>query len=100
MSGAAIDKLIRPTNRVYPFPKLSVIVPFYNEEDSIDPMYAAIVQAVSPLQISFEMVFVDDGSRDATALRAEEIARRDARVRVVKFRRNYGQTAAMAAGIQ
>jgi glycosyltransferase involved in cell wall biosynthesis len=85
---------------VYPFPKLSVIVPFYNEEDSIDPMYAAIVQAVSPLQISFEMVFVDDGSRDATALRAEDIARRDARVRVVKFRRNYGQTAAMAAGIQ
>jgi glycosyltransferase involved in cell wall biosynthesis len=85
---------------VYPFPKLSVIVPFYNEEDSIDPMYAAIVRAVEPLAIPFEMVFVDDGSRDATVLRAEEIARRDARVRVVKFRRNYGQTAAMAAGIQ
>jgi len=85
---------------VYPFPQLSVIVPFYNEEDSIEPMYAAIVRAVSPLQVSFEMVFVDDGSRDSTALRAEEIARRDARVRIVKFRRNYGQTAAMAAGIQ
>jgi glycosyltransferase involved in cell wall biosynthesis len=85
---------------LYPFPQLSVIVPFYNEEDSIDPMYAAIVRAVDPLQVSFEMVFVDDGSRDTTALRAEEIARRDPRVRVVKFRRNYGQTAAMAAGIQ
>jgi len=85
---------------VYPFPKLSVIVPFYNEEDSIEPMYAAIVRAVTPLQISFEMVFVDDGSRDSTVLRGEEIARRDARVRIVKFRRNYGQTAAMAAGIQ
>jgi glycosyltransferase involved in cell wall biosynthesis len=46
------------------------------------------------------MVFVDDGSRDSTVLRGEEIARRDARVRIVKFRRNYGQTAAMAAGIQ
>ncbi len=46
------------------------------------------------------MVFVDDGSRDATALRGEEIARRDPRVRFVKFRRNYGQTAAMAAGIE
>jgi len=44
-------------------------------------------------------VFVDDGSRDATCARGEAIARRDARVRVVKFRRNYGQTAAMAAGI-
>jgi glycosyltransferase involved in cell wall biosynthesis len=81
-------------------PKLSVIVPFYNEEDSIGPMHAAIVAAVEPLKIEFEMVFVDDGSRDATVLRADEIARTDPRVRVVKFRRNYGQTAAMAAGIE
>src|SRR5450432_550146 len=81
-------------------PKLSVIVPFYNEEDSIKPMYAAIVRAVEPLNIPFEMVFVDDGSRDSTAMRGEEIARCDARVRIVKFRRNYGQTAAMAAGIE
>src|ERR1700738_3903378 len=54
-------------------PKISVIVPFYNEEDSIGPMYAAIVAAVRALQILFEMVFVDDGSADATALRGEGI---------------------------
>jgi glycosyltransferase involved in cell wall biosynthesis len=83
-----------------PAPRLSVIAPFYNEEDSIGPMHEAIVAAIEPLEISFEMVFVDDGSRDATAMRAEEIARRDPRVRFVKFRRNYGQTAAMAAGIE
>src|SRR5665213_323237 len=81
-------------------PKLSVIVPFYNEEDSIGPLYAAVVSAVVPLQIPFELVFVDDGSRDATALRADEIAQRDPRVRLLRFRRNYGQTAAMAAGIE
>jgi glycosyltransferase involved in cell wall biosynthesis len=81
-------------------PKLSVIVPFYNEEESIGPMHEAIVAAVGPLNISFEMVFVDDGSKDATARRGEEIARGDPRVRFVKFRRNYGQTAAMAAGIE
>jgi glycosyltransferase involved in cell wall biosynthesis len=81
-------------------PQLSLIVPFYNEEDSIGPMHAAIVKAVEPLAVTFEMVFVDDGSRDSTALRGEEIARRDPRVRLVKFRRNYGQTAAMAAGIE
>jgi glycosyltransferase involved in cell wall biosynthesis len=81
-------------------PKLSVIVPFFNEEDSIVPMYAAIVQAVEPLALRFEMVFVDDGSSDATVLRGEQIARRDPRLRLVKFRRNYGQTAAMAAGIE
>jgi glycosyltransferase involved in cell wall biosynthesis len=68
-------------------PQLSVIVPFYNEEDSIGPMHAAIVAAVEPLRVSFEMVFVDDGSRDATASRADDIARRDPRVRFVKFRR-------------
>src|SRR3984885_128997 len=62
-------------------------------------MHDAIVAAVEALNIPFEMVFVDDGSRDSTALRGEEIARHDPRVRFVKFRRNYGQTAAMAAGI-
>jgi glycosyltransferase involved in cell wall biosynthesis len=81
-------------------PKLSVIVPFFNEQDSIEPLYAAIVGAVTPLQIPFEMVFVDDGSKDLTFARAVELARADPRVRVVKFRRNYGQTAAMAAGIE
>ena len=85
---------------MYPPPKLSVIVPYYNEEDSIGAMHDAIVAAIGPLGISFEMVFVDDGSRDQTAARAEDIARRDPRVRFVKFRRNYGQTAAMAAGIE
>jgi glycosyltransferase involved in cell wall biosynthesis len=81
-------------------PDLSVIVPFYNEEESIAAMHAAIVQAVEPIGISFEMVFVDDGSRDRTLQVATEIARHDERLRVVKFRRNYGQTPAMAAGIE
>jgi len=90
---------MRPSIGVSAIPKLSVIVPFFNEEDSIAPLHAAIVRAVEPLQIAFEMVFVDDGSKDGTAARAEEIARLDPRVRFVKFRRNYGQTAAMAAGI-
>jgi glycosyltransferase involved in cell wall biosynthesis len=78
-------------------PKLSIIVPFYNEEDNIQRMHAAIASAVEPLGVPFEMVMVDDGSRDATLALATEIA---SRVRVVKFRRNYGQTPAMAAGIE
>jgi glycosyltransferase involved in cell wall biosynthesis len=81
-------------------PDLSVIVPFYNEEDNIQRMHAAIVGALEPLGIPFEMVFVDDGSRDRTLERAVAIARQDPRARVVKFRRNYGQTPAMAAGIE
>jgi glycosyltransferase involved in cell wall biosynthesis len=81
-------------------PKLSIIVPFYNEEESIGPLYAAIVSAIDPLKITYEMVFVDDGSRDNTVQLATDLARRDPRVRLVKFRRNYGQTPAMAAGIE
>lgn len=81
-------------------PKLSVIVPLYNEEASVEPLHAAIVAALEPLRIEFEILLVDDGSRDTTHARAVEVARRDVRVRVVKFRRNYGQTAAMAAGIE
>jgi glycosyltransferase involved in cell wall biosynthesis len=81
-------------------PELSVIVPFYNEEDNVARMHAAIVGAIEPLDIPFEMVFVDDGSRDRTLECAIAVARQDSRVRIVKFRRNYGQTPAMAAGIE
>jgi glycosyltransferase involved in cell wall biosynthesis len=80
-------------------PELSIVVPLYNEEESLRPLYGAITHAVVPLGISFEIVFVDDGSRDATVRIADEIARSDPRVCLVKFRRNYGQTPAMAAGI-
>lgn len=80
-------------------PELSIVVPLYNEEESLRPLYGAITHAVAPLGISFEIVFVDDGSRDATVRIADEIARSDPRVCLVKFRRNYGQTPAMAAGI-
>lgn len=81
-------------------PAVSVIVPLYNEQESIRPLYAAIVEALGDLGRPFEMVFVDDGSSDGTVAAAASLARLDARLRVVKFRRNYGQTAAMAAGIE
>ncbi|HEX7115479.1 MAG TPA: glycosyltransferase family 2 protein [Steroidobacter sp.] len=81
-------------------PSLSVIVPLYNEQDCIVPLHEAITQALEELGRSYEIVFVDDGSTDATVAIATEIARRDPHLRIVKFRRNYGQTAAMAAGIE
>jgi len=64
------------------------------------PGDTAIVEAVEPLGQPFEMVFVDDGSKDGTLRIATGLAASDPRVRVVKFRRNYGQTPAMAAGIE
>ena len=80
--------------------ELSIIVPLYNEEDNVRPMYEAIRAAVLPLDRRTELIFVDDGSRDATFARALELPRRDGlHLRLLKLRRNAGQTAAMAAGI-
>jgi glycosyltransferase involved in cell wall biosynthesis len=81
-------------------PKVSIVVPFYNEEQSARPLHGAIVAAMEPLGVPFEMVFVNDGSKDKTLEVSTEIARGDPRVRIVNFRRNYGQTPAMAAGIE
>ena len=82
-----------------PRPDLSVIVPFYNEEENIHRVHGAIAEALEPLNINFEMIFVDDGSLDRTLELAVRLAMYDHRVKVVKFKKNYGQTAAMAAGI-
>lgn len=81
-------------------PRLSVIAPLYNEEDNVLPLYEALTAALDPTGLTYEMLFVDDGSRDGTLARAIELAQRDPRLKVVKFRRNCGQTAAMAAGIE
>jgi glycosyltransferase involved in cell wall biosynthesis len=78
---------------------LSVIAPLYNEEETVKLLYEAIVRVVEPLQLDHEILFVDDGSRDRTFSVAESIAGNDKHLRVIKFRRNYGQTPAMAAGI-
>ncbi len=78
---------------------LSVVVPLYNEQDSVRPLYEAIDRSLEGISRWSEIVFVDDGSVDATFARAEALAAEDPRLRVVKFRRNYGQTPAMAAGI-
>ena len=80
-------------------PDLSVVIPFYNEEESIGRMYDAISDAVSELDEAVEIIFVNDGSKDRTLEIASQIASRDPRLRVINFRRNYGQTPAMAAGI-
>ena len=79
--------------------ELSIVVPLYNEEASVAPLYEAIVQAVQPLGIDYEILFVDDGSSDNTIPESLKLAENDKRLRVIKFRRNYGQTPAMAAGI-
>ncbi|MGB6725575.1 MAG: glycosyltransferase family 2 protein [Terracidiphilus sp.] len=78
--------------------KYSIVVPFHNEEENVTVLYARLKQVMEQLGDSFELVLVDDGSSDRTYKLLEEIAAVDSRVLVVKLRRNFGQTSALAAG--
>lgn len=79
--------------------KLSVIVPIFNEEESIPLLYEQLVGVLDQLDRDFEIIAVNDGSRDNSAAVLAELASKDTRFKVVEFRRNAGQTAAMMAGI-
>ncbi len=78
--------------------KFSIVVPFHNEEENVTILYARLKQVMEQVGDSFELVLVDDGSRDRTYKLLEEIAAVDSRVLLVKLRRNFGQTSALAAG--
>ena len=80
-------------------PEVSVFLPVYNEEPNLLPLHAKLNDALQKLGRSAEIVYVDDGSTDGSLRILREIADLDPRVRVIALRRNYGQTAAMAAGI-
>jgi glycosyltransferase involved in cell wall biosynthesis len=79
--------------------EISVVAPVYNEEGNLFPLHARLVQALEPLARPFEIVYVDDGSRDQSVNELAVIAASDPRARVVQLRRNFGQTAAIAAGV-
>ncbi|MCS7284260.1 MAG: glycosyltransferase family 2 protein, partial [Hydrogenobacter thermophilus] len=76
---------------------ISVVIPAYNEKDSIPILYEKLTKV---LEGDYEIIFVDDGSDDGTFEVLQKIAGKDSRVKVIRFRRNYGQTAAMYAGFQ
>ena len=78
--------------------KYSIVVPFHNEEENVTALYDRLKAVMEQVGDPFELVFVDDGSRDRTYRLLEEIAAVDSRVLLVKLRRNFGQTSALAAG--
>ncbi len=80
-------------------PQISVIVLVYNEVDSVDPLHRELIGVLDALGRSYEVLYVDDGSRDGSTERLGQFASHDPHVRVVSFRRNFGQTAAFQAGI-
>ncbi len=81
-----------------PAPLVSIVVPIYNEVESIPQLYERLTGELTALGVLYEIIAVDDGSRDGSYARLSELAGRDSRLRVVRFRRNFGQTAAFSAG--
>ena len=80
-------------------PEVSVFLPVYNEEPNLPPLHAKLDEALKALNRTAEIIYVDDGSSDGSLSVLRDLALSDKRVRVVALKRNYGQTAAMAAGI-
>jgi glycosyltransferase involved in cell wall biosynthesis len=79
-------------------PELSVVVPVYNEQENVEPLYTALRAALDGLGRTYEIIIVDDGSGDETYPRLARLATKDPQLKLVKLRRNFGQTAALAAG--
>ncbi len=79
-------------------PYISIILPIYNEEESIPHLLEELVPALEKINSSFEIVCIDDGSADGSFVELKKLRAQDERVRIIRFRRNFGQTAAFAAG--
>ncbi len=77
---------------------ISIVVPVYNEEENVEAVYAAISSALQDMRCSYEIVMIDDGSSDGSFGVLTRLAAHDANLKVIRFRRNFGQTAAMSAG--
>ena len=80
--------------------EISVVVPIYNERDNIELLYRQLDDVLPSLDRDYEILFIDDGSSDGSDRKLASLAAVDSRVKVIRFRRNYGQTAAMQAGFQ
>lgn len=77
---------------------ITIVVPVYNEQDNVEAVYAAISKALRAMGCSYEIVMVDDGSSDGSYRLLTRLASEDPALKVIRFRRNFGQTAAMSAG--
>lgn len=77
---------------------ISVVIPVYNEEENVEHSYSEVTNVLKGMSQDYELLFIDDGSRDKTIQILKRLSEEDPHVRVIEFRRNFGQTAAMAAG--
>lgn len=79
---------------------LSIIIPVYNEEESIPHLHERLHNVLAQQNFSYEIIYIDDGSSDTTFQQLSQLIEHDEHVHIIRFRRNFGQTAAMAAGVE
>lgn len=84
----------------YSFKKVSILVPLYNEEESLKPLVAEIKSALKNIDISYEIIFVDDGSTDKSLEIIKDFVKTDNKIRFISFRKNYGKSAALQLGFK
>lgn len=77
---------------------ISIIIPIYNEENNIQPLYTKLQETMEKCEFAWEVIFINDGSLDSSGQKLEGLSQMDKRIKVINFRKNYGQTAAMMAG--
>jgi len=82
-----------------PLYDISIIIPIHNEQDNIEPLYNELNEVMQEIKLEYEIIFIDDGSKDQSLDRLLRATAHDSHVKIIQLRRNFGQTAAMAAGI-
>jgi glycosyltransferase involved in cell wall biosynthesis len=88
------------TGRRKALKRISVVVPLYNEEENISPLYRELKNVLENMRKKYEIIFVDDGSIDTSYEVLQGLAKDDKEIKIIQFRRNFGQTAAIAAGVE
>lgn len=81
-------------------PRISLVIPVYNEEENLPELFRELMEVLEKLSVSFEIIFIDDGSKDRSEAILREFALQDGRVRIIFFQKNCGQSAAFAAGFR
>ena len=84
----------------YSFKKVSILVPLYNEEESLKPLVAEIKNALKKIDINYEIIFVDDGSTDRSLEMIKDFVKTDNKIKFISFRKNYGKSAALQLGFK
>jgi glycosyltransferase involved in cell wall biosynthesis len=88
------------TKRKSELKAISLVIPIFNEEENLSPLYQALKAVMEGMKVAYEVIFIDDGSDDGSSKVLQQLAQGDKRIKVIQFRKNFGQTAAIAAGVE